>query len=44
MESFNTMSAASPGDAMGLNPAMTANAGLGIDGFDQDLKFDDTML
>ncbi|KAI5861364.1 p53-like transcription factor [Durotheca rogersii] len=46
MTTYNSMpalqSGASPGDAMGLN-AMSAS-GLGIDAFDPDLNFDESML
>ncbi|KAI3320220.1 p53-like transcription factor [Xylariaceae sp. AK1471] len=43
MAAFNSMPAPSPGDAIGLNAAM-AGPGLGIEGFDADLNFDDAML
>lgn len=47
MATFNSLptlsSGASPNDAMGLNPQMTGN-GLGIEGFDQELNFDESML
>ncbi|KAI0010363.1 p53-like transcription factor [Xylariaceae sp. FL0662B] len=45
MATFNSMPAlqpGSPGDAMGMN-AM-ANSGLGIEGFEPDLNFDESML
>ncbi|KAI1325048.1 p53-like transcription factor [Xylariaceae sp. FL0255] len=40
---FNSMPARSPGEAMGLNAAM-GGPGLGIEGFDPDLNFDESML
>ncbi|KAI0408413.1 p53-like transcription factor [Xylaria palmicola] len=43
MAAFNSIPAPSPGDAVGLNPVMAA-PGLGIDGFDADINFDDAML
>jgi hypothetical protein len=43
MAAFNSMPVPSPGEAIGLNAAM-AGPGLGIEGFDADLNFDDAML
>ncbi|ORY61326.1 uncharacterized protein BCR38DRAFT_439882 [Pseudomassariella vexata] len=37
-------SGTSPNDAMGLNVASMTGAGLGIEGFDQELTFDESML
>ena len=33
-----------PGETLGLNAAMGSGAGLGIEGFDQELNFDESML
>ena len=33
-----------PAGALGLNAAMGSGAGLGIEGFDQELNFDESML
>ncbi|KAH9907339.1 hypothetical protein F4778DRAFT_532831 [Xylariomycetidae sp. FL2044] len=44
MAAFNSMPAHSPGEAMGLNAAIAAGSGLGIEGFDSDLQFDESML
>jgi hypothetical protein len=43
MAAFNSMPANGPGEAIGLNPAM-AGPGLGIEGFDAEINFDDAML
>ncbi|KAI1633272.1 hypothetical protein F4809DRAFT_33810 [Biscogniauxia mediterranea] len=43
MATFNSMPAPGHGEAMGLNAAI-ANSGLGIDGFEPDLTFDESML
>jgi hypothetical protein len=48
MATFNSMppmqSGASPNDAMGLNHAAMPGNGLGIEGFDQEINFDESML
>ncbi|KAI5922390.1 hypothetical protein F4810DRAFT_711506 [Camillea tinctor] len=43
MAAFNSMPAPGHGEAMGLNAAM-ANSGLGIDSFEPDINFDESML
>ncbi|KAI1100094.1 p53-like transcription factor [Jackrogersella minutella] len=48
MATFNSMpalqSGPSSGDTMGLNSAMSGSGGLGIEPFEPDLKFDESML
>lgn len=43
MAAYNSMPAPGPGEAIGMNPAM-AGPGLGIDGFDTEINFDDAMM
>ncbi|KAI0392291.1 p53-like transcription factor [Xylariaceae sp. FL0594] len=43
MAAYNSMPVPGPGDAIGMNPSMAA-PGLGIDGFDHEMNFDDAML
>ncbi|KAI1175920.1 hypothetical protein F4777DRAFT_294285 [Nemania sp. FL0916] len=43
MAAFNSMPAPGASESIGLNPAM-AGPGLGIDGFDAEISFDDAML
>ena len=49
MATFNSMpamqSGPSPGETLGLNAAMAASTtGLGIEGFEHELNFDESML
>ncbi|KAI1429785.1 hypothetical protein F5Y12DRAFT_336917 [Xylaria sp. FL1777] len=43
MAAFNSMPAPNSGEAIGLNPPI-AGPGLGIEGFDAEINFDDAML
>ncbi|CAJ2505455.1 Uu.00g128490.m01.CDS01 [Anthostomella pinea] len=43
MATFNSMPAPSPGEAMGLNAAMVSS-GLGLESFEPELNFDESML
>lgn len=43
MATFNMPALTSGADGIGLNAAMGVS-GLGIEGYDQDLNFDDSML